>query len=57
MEEAAKLKFSPTSYIEKPSTPEGEICKARNEKRNRYIMYNRKLFQASLLINFTVTNN
>jgi len=46
MEEAAKLKFPPTSRIEKPTTPEGEICKARHEKRNRYIMYYQKLFQA-----------
>jgi len=46
MEEAAKLKFPPTSRIEKPSTQEGEICKARHEKRDRYITHYRKLLQA-----------
>lgn len=45
MEIADKLKFPPTSYIGEPKTPEGEIYKARHEKRNHYIEYYRRLFQ------------
>lgn len=45
MEVAKKLNFPPTSYLEKPKTPEGEIHKAFHEKRNRYIKYYRKLLQ------------
>lgn len=45
MQVAKKLKFPPPSYLEKPKTIEGEIYKARHEKRNRYITYYRKLFQ------------
>lgn len=46
MEVADKLKFPPPSYIERSKTPEGEIHKARHEKRNHYITYYRELFQS-----------
>lgn len=45
MELAKNLKFPPPSYLEKPKTVEGEIYKARHEKRNCYITYYRILFQ------------
>ncbi len=45
MEVAKKLKFPPSSYLEKPKTIEGEIYRARHEKRNHYITYYRNLFQ------------
>lgn len=45
MKAAAKVKFPPPSYIGTPSTPEGEIWKARHERRNNYIGYYRELFQ------------
>lgn len=45
MKAAEKMKFPPPSHIEQPKTPSGEICKARHEKRNKYISYYRKMFQ------------
>lgn len=45
MKVANKMKFPPPSHLEKPETYEGEIYKARHEKRNRYITYYRNLFQ------------
>lgn len=43
---AAELKFPPPSYTRTPSTPEGEIWKARHERRNHYLGYYRELFQS-----------
>lgn len=45
MEAAARLKFPPPSFIGTASTSEGEIWKARHERRNHYIGYYRRLLQ------------
>jgi len=45
IQEAGRLGFPPTSYVQKPVTHEGELWRARHEERNHYITYYRELLQ------------